>query len=69
MTNLKYLREHYSESKIPRFLPTSSFLVIVDFKMFTNSSTVYFIKSRYEGQIINLAPLLLKNVFKPEMIG
>lgn len=52
-------------SKIPRFLPSSQFLSFVEFYMYDeNLKKIMFFKTKFEGNVVNLNPLQMKNVFK-----
>lgn len=64
--------ENYSvdASKLPRFFPTAPFLSFVEFYSFENSKLIILYKARFEGNVVNLSPLLMKNAFNPsQMIG
>lgn len=56
-------------NKIPRFLPTSHYLIFAKFYLYDNTGIVDVLKTRFEGHIVNLAPIRLKHAFNPEMLG
>lgn len=56
-------------SKIPRMVPTSPFRSIQEFYLYENLKKVMFYKTVFDGNIVNLNPLRMKNVFKPGTLG
>lgn len=56
-------------SKIPRIVPTSPFRSIQEFFLYEKSKKVMFYKTVVDGNVVNLNPFRIKNVFKPVTLG
>lgn len=68
----KFIAENYTldADKLPRFIPSTPYLNIVEFFIYEKLEKIRFCRLKFEGTIVNLKPLLLKNAFNPSaMLG
>lgn len=56
-------------SKFPRFLPSAPFLTTMEFYLYENLEKVIVIKIKFIGQLVNLNPISIKNLYRSDMLG
>lgn len=55
-------------NKFPRFFQSTAFYTIMDFFVYENEKKVLVIKTKFIGNLINLNPIRLKNMFSSQLM-